>query len=445
LPLASWATELLNRFFADLDLRLDPLVLGFAAALAAGAGLTFGLAPALQASRTDFNTAIKAAGLTRGYHRSRLRTALLVTQVALSLVLLVNAGLLVQSLKNVLLNQDFESDHVAFIRLKTNLVGYDQARTHRYYSEVVRRLESLPGVQTVSFGSAPLLVKDGPTVQISGQPLVLRAPASFAAPHYFETLGIPVTMGRSFDERDGPNKRPVVIVNESLSHRLWPDQDPIGMPVLVAGQERQVVGVTKFGNRLSRSDTPRDFLFLPEENPGNRLLVRVTGDVLMMLPLLRKEITSIDPEVPISEILPLTEVVNRAFMSTRLAGGVIIFAGALALLLTSIGLYGSVAFAVRQRTREIGIRLALGAQPQQIRKLVLREGLALTAIGSTLGLAGAVASARMLSAFLYGVSVSDSTTFLVTPLLLVTVTFLGCWIPARQATKVDPMLALRSE
>jgi predicted permease len=445
LPLASWATELLNRFFADLDLRLDPLVLGFAAALAAGVGITFGLAPALQASRTDFNMAIKAAGLAQGYHRTRLRTALVVTQVALSLVLLVNAGLLIQSLKNVLLNQDFESEHVASIRLKTNLVGYDQARTQRYYREVLRRLESLPGVQFVSFGGAPLLVKDGPTVQLPGQPLVLRAPASRVTPHYFETLGIPLTGGRSFDEQDGPNKRRVVIVNESLAKGLWPDREPIGMPVLIDGQEREVVGVTKFGNHLSRSDMPRDFLFLPEENPGNRLLVRVTGDVLTMLPVLRKELTSIDPAVPISEMLPLTEVVKLEFRSVRLAGGVLSFAGALALLLTSIGLYGTLAFAVRQRTREIGIRLALGAQSHQIRKMVLGEGLALTAVGSALGLAGAGASARMLSAFLYGVSVSDSTAFVVAPLLLMTVAFLACWMPARQATKVDPMLALKSE
>jgi putative ABC transport system permease protein len=164
-----------------------------------------------------------------------------------------------------------------------------------------------------------------------------------------------------------------------------------------------------------------------------------------MMPILRKEIIAIDPEVPISEILPLTEVVETAFGSTRLAGGVLIFAGSLALLLTSIGLYGALAFAVRQREREIGIRIALGAQTHEVRKLIIREGLKIAAIGSALGLAGAVASARLLSAFLYGVSASDPTILIVAPLLLMTVALFACWAPARQATRIDLLVALRAE
>jgi hypothetical protein len=303
----------------------------------------------------------------------------------------------------------------------------------------------LPGEQAVSFGSPQLLVKDGPTIQLPGQSLIARIPASRVAAHYLETLSIPVTSGRSFDERDGPDNNRVVIVNESLARRLWPDQMPIGRTVLIDGEEREVIGTVRFGNRLSQVDSSHDFLFLPEEKPGNRLMVRTTLDVLTMMPILRRELLAIDPEVPISQMLPLTEMVEMTFRSARLAGGVLIFAGALALLLTSIGLYGAFAFAGRQRTREIGIRLALGAQIHEVRKQIITEGLKLAAIGCALGLAGAAASAQLLSAFLYGVSMSDSIILIVAPLLLMTVAFLACWAPARQATKIDPMVALRTE
>lgn len=453
LPAAVWTTTLLNSFYAEeirgtgaaLNLSLDATVLGYAVMLSVLAAVAAGLVPALRVSRTNFYTALRTAGAAQGGQHTRLRAGLLVTQIALSLVLLISASLLLHSLNNVLLKADFEAEQVVAFRVKPHLVGYSSEQVQQYYHEAARRLAAVPGVQSLTFAGAPGPIRDGVTLQLPEQALAMRVPTHHITPRYFETLRIPLVLGRDFNERDGPDNQRVVIVNEALAYRLWPKQTAIGQRIQLDEKEYEVIGVAKYSNYSNHLDTPRDLLFLPAAQPGNRFLVRVTGDVQAMLPVIRKTINGIDPAVPITEELPLTEVVKRAFRSVRLAGSILSAAGVLAMLLSAIGLYGVLAFAVSQRTQEIGIRLALGATPHSVVRLVLAQGMKLALLGIVLGLAIAFVVTRSLQGFLYGVGATDPLIFAAVVPLFSGVALLACCLPARKAMKVNPIIALRNE
>jgi predicted permease len=457
--LAYWSSGLFgDLYFTEVEgvrpfyeLRFDGEVFLFSLLLAAVAGLVFGLVPALQASRPSLIPALKDDPSAFGYRRSRSRAAFLIAQVALSVVLLIGAGLMIQSLRNLTWDSGFDARNVAFIRMKPHLSGYDRSQSHAYFRNVQQRLESLAGVESVAFVGAPPL-RDWccdvavalPGEQFANEKDVRRVNQNTVTPGFFETLRVPLLRGRGFTNRDLQEGRRAVVVNETLAGQLWPKQEAVERTVIVENQPCEVVGVARYSN-FRRSGEPAEPYIFRAGFGGNRLLVRLQSDPRAMIPLLRREILSVDPHVAISEALAVTEMTQNFFAPVRIAMGVLSYAGALALLLSAIGLYGVLALAVSGRTREIGIRRALGAPAAAVASLILREGLSLALCGIVLGLASAAALTRFLSSYLYGVTQHDPGVFVVVASLLTGVALLACWFPARHAMKVDPLVALRHE
>src|SRR5215470_13176359 len=457
--LAYWSSGLLVNFYftevegvrPSFELRFDGWVFLFSFLLAAITGLIFGLIPALQASRPSLIPALKDDSSAFGYRRSRLRAAFLIAQVALSVVLLIGAALMIQSLHNLTWDSGFDARNVAFIRMKPHLSGYDRSQSQAYFRNVQQRLESLAGVESFAFvGSPPIRDWGGPAAvalpgeQFANEKDVRRAPQNTVTPGFFEALRVPLLRGRSFTNQDLQEERRAVIVNETLAEQLWPKHEAVGQTVIVDDKPCEVIGVARFSNFRQSGEPSEAFIFRAGFG-GNRLLVRSQSDPRAMLPLLRREILSVDPNVAISEALTMTEMTQNYFAPVKMAMGVLGYAGALALLLSAIGLYGVLAMAVSGRTREIGIRRALGAPATAVASLILREGLSLTLCGIVLGLASAAALTRFLSGYLYGVAQHDLRTFGFVASLLTGVALLACWIPARRATRVDPLVALRHE
>jgi predicted permease len=314
-------------------------------------------------------------------------------------------------------------------------------------------------VQSVSLGSGQGLAWQGGgelRVALPGQTPQraedqLRVEYQEVAPRFCETLKIPVIEGREFNERDRPGAPRVVVVNETLARRLWPQGTALERTLILNDQLYQVVGVSKDAQLRNALEGPRTFIYLPTwqkefRHPIDaRLLVRVAGDPQTMLPQLRRVVASVDPNVPISEDVPLTQQVNAVYNPVLLTSAVLSWAGALALFLSMLGLYGVLAFAVAERTREIGIRMALGAERRDVLRLVIAQGLRLAFTGVAIGLPAAYGATRLVKSLLYGVSATDAPTFIVIALSLMLVALMACWIPARRATKVDPLFALRRE
>jgi putative ABC transport system permease protein len=431
-------------------LSFDGYVFLISISLAIFTGVIFGLVPAIQASRPALVPALKDDSSIFGYRRSRLRAAFLILQIALSVVLLVGAGLMIQSLRNLKWDSGFDARNVVFIRMKPHLSGYDSRQSQTYFRNVQQRLESIAGVQSVSFVGFPPL-RDWccearvmlPGEQPARDQVVRKTRINKVAPGFFETLRIPLMRGRSFDEQD-LKKGSSVIVNETLSQQLWHNREALGQTLIVDDRPYEVVGVVKYGNFRRSVEAPQPFIFTAEFG-GNRMLVRLQGDLHTMLPVLRREILTVDPNVAISEELPLIDVIQNYFAPVRMAMGILGYASVVALLLSAIGLYGVLALAISQRTREIGIRMALGARGSDVSRMILREGLGIICLGVILGLISALASTRFLSAYLYGVARNDAWTFIAVASLLIVVGLFACWLPARRATKVDPLAAIRHE
>jgi len=432
------------------ELHFDAVVFVFSLLLALLTGLVFGLVPALQASRPALVPALKDDSSGFGYRRSRLRAAFLIAQVALSVVLLIGAGLMIQSLRNLSWDS-FDARNVVFIRMKPHLSGYDRQQSNTYFRNVQQRIESLAGVESVTFAVYPPLRDWGgqasvalPGEQIASEKDRRLVRQNSVTPGFFETLRIPLLRGRSFTSRDLQDGPLAVIVNEMLAQQLWPNQEAVGQTVMVDDKPCEVVGVTRYNNFRRSGEPSKPYIFRAAFG-GNRLMVRLQSNPRGMLPLLRREILSVDPNVAISEALSVDDMTQNFFAPVRMAMGVLGYAGGLALLLSAIGLYGVLALAVSGRTREIGIRMALGAQSSTVARLILREGLKLTLFGVIIGLISAGALTRFLSSFLYGVAQYDWLTFVGVASLLTGVALLACWLPARRATRVDPMTALRHE
>src|SRR5262245_351769 len=476
-----WAKDLLSVFYTTsdtsfriyYDLSLNPRTLAYAFALTIIAGFLFGLAPALQATRQDLITALKDEGVSRSPHRNRLRNALVVGQVALSLAMLIPAGLLVRSAARVRQGANFDPQGVATLRLMPSLRGYSLEKAQAFIRDVTQRLEATPGVQSVSLikgrgmpwiGSVRVQVRLPEQAQNPPEDQ-LQVDCHEITPRFFETLKIPLIQGRDFDDGDSPVAPLVTIVNETLTKRMWPDGATLGRILIVTDQPYQVVGESKDAQFRNALQAPQPFLYFPywqngikprtdsrmaaraAANPptNSRLVVRVAGDPQTMLPILRREISSVDANVPVSDDMPLMRQVNAVYNDVMLTSAALTSSGVIALFLSMIGLYGALAFAVSQRTREIGVRLALGAQRTDVLKLVVGQGLKLTFIGVAIGLLAALAATRLLKSLLYGVSETDPLTFVVIVLSLVIVALLACWIPARRAASLDPLVSLRVE
>jgi putative ABC transport system permease protein len=466
--LSIWSGQLILRLkppmlaFLKFDLPLDWRVMGFTLLISTLTGLIFGLAPALQCSRIDVAARLKDESLGNR-HKSRFRNALVVVQVAVCLVLLIGASLCVRSLLNARsIDPGFAVQNRLVVDLDLRILGYTDQQSRAFYSQLVDRLRAMPGVRSASVTDyLPLgFESTGQGIQIEGrspeQNKGLGAGAMSVGPEYFRTMGIPLLEGREFTDGDAENAPPVVIVNEALVHRYFRGEDAIGRRIATTKYVNgnltwvwnEIVGVVKTGKYSSLRESPQPFLYHPFAQAFDSratLVVETVGDPRPQIPPVRRVIQSMDPALPILESQTMSDYMTVPLFAARLTGALLGVFGALALALAMVGLYGVIAYSVAQRTREIGIRVALGANRRDVLRLVVGEGLKLTLIGTAIGLLAAFAVTRLIQSLLYGVSATDPATFAVATILLVVIAGMACYWPARNASRVDPMVALRYE
>ena len=460
----AWAAPLLLNLkpallsFITLDLSLDWRVLGFTLLVSLLTGFIFGLAPALRSSRLDVITGLKDGG-DGAYRRSRLRSALVTTQIAVCLILLIGAGLCLQSLFNAhSIDPGFKVENRLGMSFDLQILGYSKTRGERFYRELLDRVQGVPGVTSASLAKPlPLgfnrLVM-GVTIEghqpPPGESAYLIGTAA-VGPGYFQTMGIPVLRGREFGPQDNASAAPVVIINDAMARRFWPGEDPIGRSLSLdsgKAQSCEIVGVVKTGKYQSLREEGQAFMYLPffqSYRPSAVLVAHTAGAPKEVLAAVRRQIEELDPNMPLVHTETLEEYMAVPLFTARATGTLLSAFGALALLLALVGLYGAVSYSVSQRTREFGVRLALGAQRADLIRLVLREGVAVTVMGLAMGVIGALVLTRVLSSLLYGIRPTDPLTFAGVSAFLLAVTLAANYIPARRATKVDPMVALRYE
>lgn len=443
------------------NLGINPVVLGFTLALSLISGVVFGLAPAWQISKPDLNSALKEGGRQTSSGSHRLRSSLVVFEMALSLVLLVGAGLLVRSFLTLLkTNPGFNPESVLTMNLVLPVAKYkDEAQRSAFYSELVSRVKALPGIQSAALvnylplggsnSSAHFLVEGEPEPS-AGQESGGRYRVS--TPDYFQTMGISLLKGRGFTEQDKAEGPPVLVVNETMARKHWPNGDAIGKRIRFYGPIEQnpwleIVGVVNDVKHELDIPTTPEFYLPHAQDPWNAMIVvaRTTSEPAAMSGVIKQQVWAIDKDQPVFDVRTMEEVRSisvalYSFSSVTLG----IFAG-VALLLASVGIYGVMAFAVTQRTHEIGVRMALGAKAFDVLKLVVVHGMKLALIGVVIGLAGAWALTGFMKTLLFGVGATDLFTFSVVSMCLLVAALLACYIPARRATKVDPLVALRYE
>ena len=446
------------------QVRLDARVLAFTVGVVGLVGLFFGLAPALHASKTDLNDVLKEGGRSgsEGPARNRVRAILVVSEVALSLLLLIGAGLLIKSfvlLRDV--NPGFDPENVLTMRIALSGRRYSKPEQQMiFFRELTQRVSALPGVEAAGAALSLPLSGSGDTAGRSfvreGRPLTpeeaLQTDYFVLTPGYFKTMRIPVKAGRAFTDADTAETPPVVVINESIGHRIFAGEDPIGKRILVWPDEkfaREIVGVVSDVKVRRLNEETGYQIYVPYAQDAGwgimSLAVRTKGDPQALTSPVRGAIFSIDKNQPAYDIKTMDDVFSASVANTRLV--VLLFGvfSMFALLLASIGIYGVIAYSVAQRTHEIGIRLALGAQTGDVRRMIVTQGMILALIGAGLGLAGAFAITRVMRGLLFGVSPTDPLIYIGVSLLLTIVALLACYIPARRATKVDPMIALRYE
>jgi len=475
LLLAYWINQLLMAFkppfpppfnFA-LDLSFDIRTFAFTFLLAIATGVIFGLVPALQASRPDVLPALKDESNAEGQRVRRLnwRSALVITQVALSLALLISTGLFLRTLRYARqIDLGFKPDQVLEVSFNLRLQGYDEAKGREFYRQMLDRLERLPGVQTTSVTnlvplgfmwlSTPVVPEDR---EVPPNERVFAGSVS-AGSKYFETIGTPLLRGRDFTAQDTIKSPPVAIVSEKLARRLWPEiKEPgeaLGKRLRVGRADSiscEVIGVAKDSrnnifNRLDKEPEPTIYRpFAQNYSARASLIVRTDGDPRGLISAVRREVAALDENLPPQNLQPLSETVSLASWSARTGAAVLGLFGLLGLALAAIGIYGVMSYSVSRRTREIGLRMALGAETRDVIKLIVKQGMGLTLIGAVIGVMLAVAATRLLTSLLYGVTATDPTTFAGVVLFVIGVAVIACYLPARRATKVDPMRALRCE
>ena len=467
--LALWIIDLVLAFKPPIDFPLgmdidvDWRVLLFSLFVSLLAGMIFGLAPALQATRPGLSQALRETSAQGGAARTRLRSVLVVAQIAISLVVLIAAGLVVRTLQQLqTMNPGFDASNALTMSFDLGLQGYDDERGQQFYRQLTERVQALPGVKSAAVSSyIPLSLNyNSRNVFIEGQPAergenVPTAMNAAAGPRYFETMRTPVLQGREFTDQDQAKTERVVVVNETFVRRLMPNvsssAEAIGKRIAFAnasGPFLRIVGVVQDGKYFSITEDPRPFVWTPlsQDYWSNGILIaRTEGNPESLLGAVRKEVQAIDPNLPLFDVKTLTEHMRFALFPPRIAATVLGVFGFVALLLSAIGIYGITSYTVAQRTHEIGIRLALGAQLSDVLKLVLSHGLKLTLIGAAIGLTGAYLATRAITSVLYGVSATDPFTFVFVSLLLIGVALVACYVPSRRATKVDPLVALRNE
>jgi len=470
LLLAVWVTKLMDGFVPILEytiikdfFALDSRALLFTLVVSLATGLIFGLAPAWQSSNPEVVPVLK--GLPEVRRRGRmgrftLRNGLVVAQVALSLIVLVCGGLFIKSFRKAqTMDPGFKNPNGLIVSLSPQLVGYDNEQTRNFYRQLVERTRNLPGVEAAgmarllplgdsSNSNGPVL-KEGETLPrgSSGRTIMTNV----IGPGYFKAMQIPFVEGRDFEERDQPKTQSVVIINQRMAEMLWPGESALGKRFFVGTENRdalEVVGVVKTGKYRSLAEDPRPYIYysMTQWRPGNMaLVIRGSGDPRGLVGAIRGEVQALDRSVPISAVKTMSDHLTYALWAPNMAATFSLAFGVLAVLLSAVGLYSVMAYVVSQRTREVGIRMALGAERSHVMKMITRQGMWLAGVGVVIGLLLALALARVVSSLLIGVSGYDIGTFVIVPLLLTAVALIACYLPARRATKVDPLVALRYE
>ncbi|HKQ62297.1 MAG TPA: ABC transporter permease [Candidatus Polarisedimenticolaceae bacterium] len=450
-------------FPLTIDLVLDGRVLAFALAASLATSVVFGLAPALQASRPDLVGGLKDASSQAGRARSRLRSGLVVAQLALSLVFLIAAGLVLRTLgKAQSLDPGFDPAGRLMMSVDLGLQGYDAARGQQFYRDAVAGIGALPGVRSAAVTNfVPLSLNyTANEIHAEGRPAarganVPSAMTGSAGAGYFATMGVGLVAGREFEEHDGTDAEPVAIANLEFVRRIFPEaaspQAALGRRFSFSGADGpwvRLVGIVRDGKYFYIGEQPRPFVCTPMAQGGGlnaSLIVRVAGEPAAMIPAVRARLEALDPSLPIYDVKTLGQHLGLALFPARVAAAVLGGFGLLALTLAAVGIYGVTSYSVAQRTREIGIRMALGALRGDVSRLVLAQGLLLAASGLGLGLLLALAATRWLRGLLFAVSPTDPLTFALVPLVLGAVALAACWLPARRASRVDPAVALRAE
>ena len=444
-----------------LEAHFDWRIFAYLSAATALVTLLTGILPALRAVRGSLATVSRDGGqrLSAGGHG--LRNILVTAQVAGSFVLLMVAGLLIRSLANAeRLDLGFDPNHITTFQLDPRHLGYDNARGGQFFREVLRRVRALPGIESASLGCcgpmspSPLFAP----VRVDGYipPAGESDPTIFfnqVSQDFFDTLRIPIVRGRPFLDSDGPDSPRVAIINQTMAERYWPGRDPLGRKFQFVGDSRpwmQVVGLIKDGKYLGVSDSPQPYFYVPlKQNYGSSevLLVRSRANPELVIPQVRNEIGAIAPGLPMTAVQTMLQQLDESGGLGALRRSALLAAalGALGLTLALIGLYGVVSYTAVRRTREIGIRVALGAQMGSIRSLVLGQGLVVVCVGLATGAVLSLSTASVVRRFLVGIGPTDAATYAAVATLLVLVTLAACYIPARRAMRVDPMIALRHE
>jgi putative ABC transport system permease protein len=467
LLLGSWMLHGLVRLatpqLRQLDkVGLDTTVLMFALCIAIATSVLCGLLPALQSSKTDLQTALKTGERSNsGGGRETMRKALLIAEVSLSLVLLVGAGLLVRSMYNALnVDLGFDAENLLTMRVRLTEGRYDPIKRCLFYDDCVAQVAALQGVRSVALAhSFPIRGANWSGYFIAAdKPVPTRndlweSDLTPVSPGFFETMGITLLRGRDFSGTDSADSTPVVLVNEALTRRIWPGEDPIGKRLKIGYPEddepwREVIGVVndiKLNGVESEISNQTYLPYQQEARPNVGLVVRTDGNPLAVATSVEQAIHSMDKDLAVYSTMTMDQMLGNSLAQRRLTLVLLSGFAGMALLLAAVGIYGVISFAIRQRTREIGIRMALGARRIDVLRLVIGQGVTSTLIGIGLGLSGAWALTRLMESLLFGVESTDQWTFAGTALLLFVVSLLACWIPARWATKVDPLTALRHE
>jgi predicted permease len=455
------------------NFAIDLRVLLFTFGLSLLAGIVFGLAPAMKISRPTIVPALKDASWTPADRRSYfgLKNLLVITQVALSVVLLIAAGLFLRSLRHAqTIDPGFDEEKLVVIPLNINLLRYTKPQGRAFYREAVDSVEALPGVESASLAriaalsggsSTRSLLLEGSTPtdnqfrsEGTGGGLVSDAnsvSSNVIGLKYFQTMGIGLLRGRDFNAQDTEDKPRVVIVNEAFVRRKLSGQEALGKRLSFngsAGPWQEIIGVVNDSKYLNVGELPTPMVYLSlqqNHETGMILHVRARGNPSTITAAVRREVQSLEKNLPVNNPTAMSEALANSLYAARMGAILLGVFGSLALLLASIGLYGVMSFSVSRRTRELGIRMALGAQASDVFRLVLWQGMGLVVFGVGLGLAAAAMVTRLLTSFLYGISTTDWLTFASIPVILALVALLACYLPARRATRVDPLRALRYE